>query len=429
VDGAAYRTIPDDEIAAEISRFTAKEFDRDFAEQLALWKASGYAKDLKPKKATGSRSLDGAVLDAVRAGVIVPAGLEAPVWLDTVGQAVAAAAYLPTTAGLLRLDHWLEGRLTLDLLSPRLFATHAIPFDPDAGQPAAFLNMLRAQWADDLDSIRLIREYLGYLLSGRNDLHKLLYIYGPPRSGKGALLRILHLIFGHRCVGLNSSAFFRPFGLWSAIGASVVTIGDVRLGTEPEAAELLLSIVGGDEVTIDRKYRSPWTGVMSARFVLASNELALPKDASGVTATRILAVQTNESFLGREDRELESRIAAEISAIVKWGLEGYRHLVARGQFVQPESIRNDLDDLAYSISPISEFADDLCEFKSDLRCRRDDLYRLWVNWCQTNGRKDPGTVSNFTRMLRARFPKVGTSRPRTDGDREKWLIGVGSRGR
>jgi putative DNA primase/helicase len=196
------------------------------------------------------------------------------------------------------------------------------------------------------------------------------------------------------------------------------------LGNDPDAAEMLLSIVGGDVVAIDRKYKSPWTGVMPVRFLLASNELSLPKDASGAIVNRVLVLKTKESFLDREDRDLERQISTEIPAIVKWALEGYRDLVARQRFVQPESVRDDLDNLAHAVSPVFEFADDLAEFGPKLEVRHTDLYRLWCNWCESCGRKDPGIKRNFTNMIHARFPNVHSVRRKQDKVREWWFIGI-----
>ena len=39
------------------------------------------------------------------------------------------------------------------------------------------------------------------------------------------------------------------------------------------AVERLLSISGEDTLTIDRKYRDPWTGRLPTRFMILTNEL------------------------------------------------------------------------------------------------------------------------------------------------------------
>ena len=51
--------------------------------------------------------------------------------------------------------------------------------------------------------------------------------------------------------------------------------------------ERLLSISGEDTLTVDRKYREPWTGQLPTRIVILSNELPRLTDSSGALASRI----------------------------------------------------------------------------------------------------------------------------------------------
>ena len=72
------------------------------------------------------------------------------------------------------------------------------------------------------------------------------------------------------------STLARPFGLASLIGKPIAVFPDARLSSRPDNAaivECLLSISGEDDQTIDRKHMPAWTGKLSTRFVLISNEL------------------------------------------------------------------------------------------------------------------------------------------------------------
>jgi putative DNA primase/helicase len=52
--------------------------------------------------------------------------------------------------------------------------------------------------------------------------------------------------------------------------------------------ERLLSITGEDTLTIDRKYREPWTGRLPTRFMILTNELPRFSDSSGALASRFV---------------------------------------------------------------------------------------------------------------------------------------------
>jgi putative DNA primase/helicase len=71
------------------------------------------------------------------------------------------------------------------------------PYDPEAPSPKRWLAFLKELWADDQDSIATLQEFFGYVLSGRTDLHKILLLIGPARSGKGTIARILSALMGN----------------------------------------------------------------------------------------------------------------------------------------------------------------------------------------------------------------------------------------
>ena len=54
-----------------------------------------------------------------------------------------------------------------------LFNLVSVPFDyePGAPEPTAWLQFLASLWADDAESIMLLQEFCGYVLSGRTDMH------------------------------------------------------------------------------------------------------------------------------------------------------------------------------------------------------------------------------------------------------------------
>ena len=71
--------------------------------------------------------------------------------------------------------------------------------------------------------------------------------------------------------------------------------------------EKLLSIIGEDVQDINRKNKPYWSGILRLRVMILSNELPDFKDDTGVIATRFVILQTQVSFLGREDTDLEEQ--------------------------------------------------------------------------------------------------------------------------
>jgi putative DNA primase/helicase len=59
-----------------------------------------------------------------------------------------------------------------------------------------WLDFLNDLWPDDAESIDTLQEIAGYLLTARTDLQKFFMIIGPPRSGKGTIIRVLTALLG-----------------------------------------------------------------------------------------------------------------------------------------------------------------------------------------------------------------------------------------
>lgn len=410
-NGSCFRDADSDAIASRIWKFFdgAKKFGRK--EELM---------DFAPVRSDVANCAD-----ALKAVANLPADIEAPTWLGEVGADLLPREMLPVRNGLLHLP---TGRLVDP--SPAFFCTNAsdVPFDPAAPAPHEWLKFLNLIWPDDPASVDALQDVFGYLLSADTSQQKIPLIVGPKRSGKGTIARVLTAVLGQDSVSAPTLASLATnFGLAPLIGKSVAIIGDARLSGKADQAaiaERLLSISGEDAITVDRKFLPAWTGRLGVRFVIMSNELPRLSDASGALASRFVVLTMTQSFYGKEDRGLGNRLLAELPGILNWSLEGYRRLRARGYFVQPESARDAIEELEELGSPIAAFLAARCTVAPGLSTPANDLFAAWREWCEVNGRREPGTVQSFGRDLRAAVPGLRISRPRVDGSQVRRYEGI-----
>ena len=318
--------------------------------------------------------------------------------------------------------HW----PTRTMLEPtdRMFLVNALEFDynPEALTPVDWLSFLGALWPDDPESITALAEMFGYMLTDDTSQHKMFMLIGPPRSGKGTILRVLESLVGYpNRVSPSLSSIGTQFGLQPLIGKRLAMISDARLSGRADQQpiiENLLRISGEDTLTIDRKNLTSWSGKLPTRFVLATNELPAFSDASAALANRFLIFRFTESFLGREDHGLTSRLLRDLPGIVLWALDGLERLRERGYLVQPQSAEEVASDLLEQTSPIQTFVTERCVLGSGNMVDRDELYTAWKRWCEDQGRDHPGTKVSFGRQLGAAFPGVKRAQPR--------MVGTGS---
>jgi putative DNA primase/helicase len=327
--------------------------------------------------------------------------------------------------------------------TPQLFNLAQVPFDYDsnAPQPKVWLDFLAQLWPDDSSSVAALQEWFGYVISGDTRLHKILLIFGPIRSGKGTIGRTLTALLGERNVaGPSLSSLATNFGLQPLLGKSLAIISDARLGSGNvhQVVERLLSVSGEDTQTVDRKYKDPWTGRLSARFMIMTNELPRLGDAAGAAATRFIPLTLIESWLGREDHDLEKKLRPELPGILNWSLDGLKRLQLQGRFTVPVGSDETIESLQDVGSPVAAFVRDRCAREPDLSVWQDDLYATYRGWCLLNGHA-PRNASWFGRDLRAVDPRIKMHRlesPLTQdhatelhrfrlGDRPYYYTGIG----
>ncbi len=354
------------------------------------------------------------VLEALKAIGHVPEAVQHPVWLaEEVGDAVGV---IPVANGILDLL-----TRTLRPHTPELFSPHVLGFeyDPKADPPSRWLRFLDELFQDDEEAKAALGEWFGYVLAGGTELQKMLLVVGPKRSGKGTLARVLTGLLGaHNVAAPTLAGLTGNFGLQVLVGKPLAIVSDARLGSRADttiAVERLLSISGEDTITIDRKYRDPWTGRLPSRFMILTNEIPRFADASGALASRFVMLILTTRFYGRENPRLTDELLAEAPGIFNWALAGLDRLHERGYFLAPDSAREaqrHLEDLA---SPAAAFVRDLCVVGPAFEVSKDDLWDSWKAWCQDEGRDRPGTKAVFARDLRATVPGLTPIR-RRDGD-------------
>lgn len=351
--------------------------------------------------------------ETIRSFVHLPASTVSPSWLDGHPDRPPALEILPCKTLNLHIP---TGRVLAP--TPALFTINALDFDydPDPEPPERWVKFLEQLFGDDLESVDLLQEWMGYCLTSDTSQQKMLLLVGPRRSGKGTIGRVLtRLVGAANVVGPTTSSLAGNFGLQPLIEKSLAIVSDARFGGESVGAvvERLLCISGEDTLTVDRKFLGSVSMKLATRFVFLTNELPRLSDASTALAGRFLVLRLTNTFYGNEDVTLSDQLVAELPGILHWAIEGWKRLKARGRFVQPASVEDAIRDLEDLASPVSAFVRERCEVGPGRRAWIDELYKAWQAWCEQDGRTHVTNKQAFGRDLMAAAP--GITRRRSTG--------------
>ena len=329
-------------------------------------------------------------------------------------------------------DNGILNLATSELLphTQEYFTSTLLPYnyDPSAQAPRweKFINEI---FDCDIDRIALLQEWLGYMLTPSNAFQKAMLLLGRRRSGKGTIGRILeHLVGTENYSGLSLDGLANDAILESILERRVLFMGDahsVKGVNRGLVLDRFNSITGGDQLPVPRKYIGAWRGRVPGRITMAANATPSFIDDSGALASRFLILPFNNSWLGRENFNLDTELYAEIEGINTWALAGLRRLFHLGRFTRPALSEVEHRELNTYYSPLMIFVEECCMLNNEARIFTDQLYSTYRSWCVASGMKAQHR-NGFTASMRSAFR--GTIRKGTiviNGVRAQGFHGIG----
>ncbi len=299
--------------------------------------------------------------------------------------------------------------------TPTFFTLTALPldYDPLAPVPRKWLRFLLQVMKDRKPLIRTMQEMIGYVLSDDSSMQALFFLWGPPRSGKGTILRVMTKLNGP----LNTHhpsihTIAGRFGLEGCIGKSLIQITDMDCD-DPKAlstaASKINAISGQDNMAVERKGIGDWNGVLPGRIVMAGNNLPNFGSHAAATAARLLIFPFDVSFLGREDRDLTDKLAGELAGILNWAIVGLRRLRARGRFEQHKDMADAKKRMLYAGDPLRAFIEERAIVVPNAKVHKSVLYSSYQAYCATVG-AHPLPLHKFGERLPQAFPSIAPSK-------------------
>jgi phage/plasmid-associated DNA primase len=239
------------------------------------------------------------------------------------------------------------------------FATGLPEFDYDAAATCPTWDRCVGEWLDSSYHDTL-HEFMGYVMTPDTSQDKLLAAIGVRRGGKSTTLQVMSWLVGAaHVVSRTLNDLGGDFGLEGTLDKKLMIIpdaSDTELSKRSTALDRIKSITGRDDVSVNRKGVKIVSAKLPTRLALAANRHPKFLDDSGALNARELILVFDRSFEGKEDRDLSSKLRAELPGIANRALEGLRRLRANGRFTVGEKGLAAARELAESQSPALRFA-------------------------------------------------------------------------
>lgn len=253
------------------------------------------------------------------------------------------------------------------------------------------------------DAVTFALELFGYALLSANPLRKAVLLLGPGGNGKSTFLGLLRALLGVdnvAAVPLQTLAENRFAGA-SLFGKAANISGDLD-ARAIKRTDLFKMLTGGDLIFAERKFGHAFSFICWALPVFAANEAPISSDQSSAWFDRWLVVPFTRRFGEDEvDPNTLARITRPdaLEGLLYLAVAGLRELMARGHFIEPDSVRKAGGEYRERLDTVQGFLAERCCFDSEVWLPRADLYRAYRDWCTTNGRL-PLAAYTFTDHLR-----------------------------
>ena len=277
-------------------------------------------------------------------------------------------------------------------------------FDPHA-RSEVFQKFLNDVFPSEYHAV--LQEFIGYCLLPDCRFEKALVIVGREAVGKSTFLEAIKFAFGGDNVSnfsiqqIENERFVRS----ELLGKFVNIYNDLPYETLQDSS-IFKQIVSGDTINVEKKFKQPFSVKIPVKLIFAANQLPKPQDWSGAFFRRWIIVETNGN-IENPDPEFKMKLQTEevAKAILVWAVEGLKRLLANKAFSYNYSTEEIAEKYEAAADSVARFISECIVEDSAGAVSKDELYRLYIDWCRKNGVVIVGKIE-FGRKIKAKL-KVG----------------------
>ena len=262
--------------------------------------------------------------------------------------------------------------------------------------------------------ITMLQEYLAYPLFSTNPIHKMLFLLGDGRNGKGTILEVVRAIYGDQCASyVNPAQFNQDFQRVNLLNSMINICFDAERDFRA-SQEIIKQVVAGESIMACYKFQNHITFRPRAKLITACNNLVQVADTTRGFLSRCLFVNFAKCYEGRENFNLANELKQELPGIFNWILEGYIRLRMRINEGKGFTISDEHYELMKTfedhISPVFMFyREKLQSFIERGTVETYNMYREYCEWAQCAHYKEMSRgrfTREFKTVLKQKHPEI-----------------------
>ena len=283
-----------------------------------------------------------------------------------------------------------------------------VNYDENAECPK-FIKFLTDAMCGDSEQVALIQEILGYILIPVTKAQKSFLFAGAPAAGKSVLLHVVkEILLGHENVSHISWQSLNDRFSKAELDGKLANIFADLPTKNIEDNGIFKSVVGGDYVTAEEKFKKPKPLLSTARMIFSCN--CIPRnygDRSEGFYRRLLIISFNRTVPEKErDPDLLDKFRAEADGIFMFALKGLKRLKDKDyNFSVTQTNIDALRQYREESDSVLSFVKDCCTLTPDKAIGSTELYHIYRAYCEESGMK-AYSQKTFVQQLTVAYPDV-----------------------
>lgn len=235
-------------------------------------------------------------------------------------------------------------------------------------------------------------QYLGYCMTTDTRFQKFLMIKGKGGTGKSIAISFIQHIVGsgnYASMSLqNLNQRFYPTGLF---GKLLNACADIP-STAMESVDIIKKAVGEDTLLYEKKGQDPTQFNSYAKLLFSANEMPLNlDDKTNAYYRRLLVLDINRTIPEEEkDSKLKEKMCNESAYAIHMAMLALKQLYTDNHFIESNHSKECIAHLYRSADSVKAFTDDMLCHKVGEKIKRSEVYKIYEEYCEDNGRTPHG---------------------------------------